>query len=225
MPQNDRPCSISGCGNRAKARGWCGRHYMRWWMHGDPNAVIRHVAPAGEPIAFLTAAIAYAGDECLLWPYAKNNEGYGQINLGSGRKKLAHRAVCEETHGAPPNPSAESAHGCGNGHKGCVTPRHLRWATRAENAADMVAHGRSTRGTKSPANKLTEAQAIEVFRRAQTGEPQQAIASSFGISQTAVGKIARRETWGWLTASLIGTTADELHRGASAANNSARVPA
>jgi hypothetical protein len=42
--------SIRGCQDAATSRGWCGRHYYRWWKHGDPNAKVRQRATANEPI-------------------------------------------------------------------------------------------------------------------------------------------------------------------------------
>ncbi len=30
-------CSIEGCDAPVQARGWCNRHYLRWWRHGDPE--------------------------------------------------------------------------------------------------------------------------------------------------------------------------------------------
>ena len=29
-------CSVLGCGRVCYARGWCSRHYQRWWTYGDP---------------------------------------------------------------------------------------------------------------------------------------------------------------------------------------------
>jgi 5-methylcytosine-specific restriction endonuclease McrA len=31
-----RPCSIEACGRLVVARGWCGAHYRRWHLYGDP---------------------------------------------------------------------------------------------------------------------------------------------------------------------------------------------
>lgn len=30
-----KDCSVEGCTNPAKKRGWCSLHYQRWWKHGD----------------------------------------------------------------------------------------------------------------------------------------------------------------------------------------------
>lgn len=34
-------CSVEGCEREARARGWCMKHYHRWWKHGDPLVLIR----------------------------------------------------------------------------------------------------------------------------------------------------------------------------------------
>ena len=32
-----RTCSIDGCSNQHKAKGWCNKHYQRALKHGDPT--------------------------------------------------------------------------------------------------------------------------------------------------------------------------------------------
>ena len=32
-----RKCTFPGCSGKHEARGWCRKHYMRWWRHGDPG--------------------------------------------------------------------------------------------------------------------------------------------------------------------------------------------
>lgn len=192
-------CSVQDCDNDAFSRTWCRKHYMRWWTHGDVNKVLEKHALAGEPAAFLEKAKTYRGDECLIWPYATNGDGYGQINIGNGKKAVVSRLVCEDANGPAPSGTHQAAHSCGNGNSGCVTRLHLRWATPIQNQSDMIAHGRSQRGTKAFCNKLTEAQVIEVYRRVTDGENQYILASEFSIAQTAVSKIKRGKLWGWLT--------------------------
>lgn len=31
-----RTCSVNDCSGRVFARGWCGKHYKRWYKYGDP---------------------------------------------------------------------------------------------------------------------------------------------------------------------------------------------
>lgn len=31
-------CSVDGCEDSVRVRGWCNRHYLRWYRHGDPLA-------------------------------------------------------------------------------------------------------------------------------------------------------------------------------------------
>jgi len=85
------------------------------------------------------------GYECLIWPYAKTNKGYG-VGYGrtkiNGRKQIVSRIICEAVRGAPPTPRHEAAHSCGNGHLGCCTKRHLFWKTPEENWEDRRRHGR-----------------------------------------------------------------------------------
>lgn len=45
----DRTCSIDGCEDIAKARGWCGKHYMRWYVHGDPHGAQARTRNAESP--------------------------------------------------------------------------------------------------------------------------------------------------------------------------------
>lgn len=30
-------CAVEGCDTSARARGWCGKHYQRWQIHGSPD--------------------------------------------------------------------------------------------------------------------------------------------------------------------------------------------
>src|SRR6266498_1611427 len=36
-------CSITGCANRCRARGWCNTHYERWRKYGNPLASSKRV--------------------------------------------------------------------------------------------------------------------------------------------------------------------------------------
>lgn len=190
-----RVCAIQGCGKPSRKRGWCPTHYARWQRHGDPIGG-RSYAAHGAPTAFLEAHVDYAGVECLTWPFSTNRYGYGRIYDGA-KFTTASRAMCELAHGAPPSPRHEAAHICGMGHKGCVNPSHLRWATPAENAGDTLSHGTRNRGERNGASRLTKSDVRRI--RNLAGQLSQAeLGELFGIHVETVGRIVRGTRWGWL---------------------------
>lgn len=146
---------------------------------------------------------------------------YANITLYRDRKPhvlLVHRIVCAAFHGGPPTPEHEAAHGDGDSLNN--RKDNLRWATRAENEADKIAHGtnlagkpsqvpvecrprgkshgrhtrpeRTARGERNGLAKLTESKvtSIRLDRR-----PRKEIASTYGITVTMVGYIQRGISW------------------------------
>jgi hypothetical protein len=76
----------------------------------------------------------------ILKPYLNPSNGYLTIRLG--RRQFngpIHRLVCLAFHGPPPQERMDVAHG--DGRKLNNRAENLRWATRAENFKDAVAHG------------------------------------------------------------------------------------
>jgi hypothetical protein len=187
-------CTIPDCGKPVKQQGWCNSHYARWRLHGNPLA---GRTPEGEPARYISEVVlAYEGDECVPWPYAKGSNGYALIMRG-GRLRMVSRIVCEEEHGPPPTPKHEAAHSCGKGHLSCVAKRHLDWKTSAQNKADKIGHGTHDRGERNTQAKLTEAQVIEI--RAMIGlQTQTAIARQFGVSIASISRVKSRKRWAWL---------------------------
>lgn len=188
-----RLCSIANCGKPHFGYGWCATHYARWRRNGDP-LVLQERKPRG--LTFIKeVAAAHQSDDCLLWPYGKAHYGYGEV-LIDGRKRLAHRVVCEITHGQPPPGKNDTAHSCGN--RLCVNPHHLRWATRAENETDKLSHGTSNRGARHGMSKLSVDDVREIRALHRTMRHKD-IAKKFGISAKYVNEIAsRRSRWAWL---------------------------
>jgi hypothetical protein len=126
-------CTVDGCDRDARySSGWCHRHHTRWQRNGTPLGA--GGTERGTPRQFLEMALTYTGDGCLLWPFSRTN-GYAMINIGNHPTSVS-RTICERIHGPPIGARNQAAHSCGNGAIGCITPRHLRWATRAENEAD-----------------------------------------------------------------------------------------
>lgn len=174
-------CSVSDCGSPVKARGLCGKHYWRVSKNGSPDIVRK---PHGQALEFLASVVLpFTGDECLVWPFFRNKEGYGQVN-----KRGAHVEVCERAHGPRPSNIHEAAHSCGNGHLGCVNPKHLRWATPMENAADRIKMGTTLKGERNPMAKLSDAETKAIL--AQKGRTTQAaLASAYGVNPSTISLI------------------------------------
>jgi predicted XRE-type DNA-binding protein len=190
-PLRGRSCSVDGCNKPVLARGWCNRHYRRWEAHGDPLAGRTFV---GEPERFLKeVAASHSGDGCLVWPFARNSAGYGNIML-DGRFQTVSRVVCELVNGLPPSDAHETAHLCGKGHEGCVSGGHLRWALPKENQADRYGHGTSAAGSQNSNAKLSEKEVSEI--RSLIGRlSQQQIAEKFGVSQVLISRIKLGKAW------------------------------
>jgi hypothetical protein len=94
----------------------------------------------GRCMAWLLAHVDYRHDDCLKWPFSRDNHGYGQLGH-EGKVFKAHRKMCELKNGAVPSPDHEAAHSCNRGHQGCINPNHLSWKTRSANQQDRTGHG------------------------------------------------------------------------------------
>lgn len=192
--RNKKACIAEDCGAPAHSRGMCEKHYKRFHRHGSPAG---GGTAKGDLVKFLyNVAIPSKTEACLRWPFAQNGVGYPVITI-DGERKYAHRLVCEAAHGAPPTQNHEVAHACGNGHLGCVNPRHLRWATRPENMDDKVIHGTASRGVRHGNSKLSDDD-VRSIRAMEGSACQREIADAFNVVQQTVHQILRRKSWAWL---------------------------
>lgn len=181
-----RICSIVGCDKKHYSRGWCEGHYTRWRRHGDP---LDGNPSRGEPLIWLTQMVASdpADGECIIWPYARRDAGYG-IVMFQGRGTGAHRAACILAHGAPTAERPLAAHSCGKGHLGCVHPKHVRWASSLENSQDAVYHRLVGIAPPFPTKKLSEAQ-VEYIRSRHGKDKIAVLAKQFGVSESLIFRI------------------------------------
>lgn len=148
------------------------------------------LAGRGAAIRWLQQHVSYDGADCLMWPFMLIN-GYGQFGF-AGKRYYAHRIMCEFVNGPPPSPDHEAAHSCGQGHCGCVHPKHLSWKTPSGNQLDRASHG--TKNTWGRRGKITIEQAEQI--RALDGKMKQAdIAKMFGISRSNVSFILLGKAW------------------------------
>lgn len=192
--RSERICTIPGCGKRHEARGYCPAHYYRLKEHGDP---LGGAPQRGTIIPYIhEVVLQYRGDDCLLWPFARNSDGYGTVTV-DGKTNHANRYICRLANGEPPSPKHEAAHSCGNGHIGCVTPGHLGWKTKQENEDDKVIHGTRSVGERNGQSKLTEEQARKIIHLKGKATLRE-IADEFGVSASAVSEIHQGRNWAWL---------------------------
>lgn len=146
------------------------------------------------PVEYFDTVIRnYAGDDCLPWKMTRTGDGYGQL-WRDGRHQYVHRLACEARNGPPPTSKHEAAHSCGNGHLGCVNPKHLSWKTRAENAADTKVHGTASLGERHGCAILSERDVRLVRRLASFSASE--VAAEFGVSKSTILHIRQGRKWG-----------------------------
>jgi hypothetical protein len=149
----------------------------------------------GEIAKFIEVAIEYSGDDCLVWPYYRRDNGYPQMTY-LGKKTSPSIVVCKAVHGFPPSTRHEVAHSCGNGQLGCVSGGHLRWATPKENNADKIVHGTINRGVRNGHAKLTPAKVHSIrLLQGLFGKSHRELGEQFGIAQGNVTQIVNRKAW------------------------------
>ena len=144
----------------------------------------------GANLLWLKERVNYAGDDCLLWPFAKDAlRGHGMLGYtdeaGKHVSKKAHRLMCELAHGLPPTKWHEAAHECGNGHLGCVNPRHLSWKTRSANQLDRRKHGTANKSPNGGRTRLSLEQ-IEEIRSLKGKITPARLAESFGMKRGGI---------------------------------------
>jgi hypothetical protein len=141
----------------------------------------------GKGIEFLRKHMADADGPCLIWPFCRDNHGYGQGGI-NGENFKAHKKMCELVNGPRPSPKHQASHSCGNGHGGCVHPRHLSWKTGAQNQLDRRKHGTAGTNKYGRNGKVT----VEIARQVlllRGKETQDATARRFDISKPTVRNI------------------------------------
>jgi len=144
-----RECSINGCTNDARTRGWCNAHYNRQLRNGEIEPL-----PSLSLTERLAAHLVAMPNGCIEWTLSTNCHGYGQIGRG-GRtegKASTHRLAWELANG-PISDGLHVLHHCDNPPCCQTDPTdgypdgHLFLGTRSDNMVDMISKGRS-RGQK-----------------------------------------------------------------------------
>jgi hypothetical protein len=129
-------------------------------------------------------------EECWLWTASLNHKGYGQFNI-NGAPVAAHRVSWLIAGNTIPDDKPVMRHKCRN--RNCVRPEHLEVGTHAENSADMIRDGNSTRGERCMLSKLTAEQVLHI--RSRAAETHSELAREFGVARTTITNVINRYKW------------------------------
>lgn len=189
VPMGTR-CGVLDCEKPYHAHGYCSAHVSKYRKYGDPLQSKPHPRN-GMRKRWIDERVTFSGDGCLEFPFSRNQNGRGIISVG-GNSIGASRYMCIIAHGESEQPDLVAAHSCGNGHLGCVNPRHLRWATTTENENDKRIHGTLRMGEQINTSKLTKNEAAFVKSSRQSGV---SLSRMFGVSTAAVSAIRTGKNW------------------------------
>lgn len=137
--------------------------------------------------------------QCIEATGSLNAHGYGHVRY-EGKVVRAHRLAYAQAHGLTLEDIAGRIvrHACDN--PACINPAHLVLGTHTDNMRDMAERGRNRqpKGIRNAKSKLSDADVIEIRRRAAAGETNKAIAKDYGIAPSQISRIHTRKTWGHL---------------------------
>lgn len=127
---------------------------------------------------------------CWLWGGPESGDGYGTF-YAQGRVYRAHRAAYTLFVGDPAG--LLICHRCDT--PLCVNPGHLYAGTHADNVRDCVRRGRNhiARGTQHGNAKLTPEQVRSIRNDRESFQAD--LADAYGVSQSLISLIKRREAW------------------------------
>lgn len=186
-----RKCSIEGCEREHYGKGFCSAHYKRNRRHGDPLA---GRIGTGEAQKFIDDVLRSDSQECIEYPFYRNEYGYGWMRYNGGTLG-SHVVVALRYLGPKPTPRHEVCHTCGNGHKGCVNPKHLYWGTRSDNMQDAIAHNTAACLRKKPTGesayrtKYSDEELLEAKERMQNGESVASLIKKTGMSHSTLYRL------------------------------------
>lgn len=133
------------------------------------------------------------GKTAWLRPCRLQRGGYLAVSLqanGKGHTRVVHKLVAEAF--LPPRPSHNYQIAHRDGDKTNNHHSNLRWATRAENERDKLAHGTSNRGERSGTAKLSnrDAELVRDLCRMAPRGIQKRLAEYFQVTGGTISNIA-----------------------------------
>lgn len=132
---------------------------------------------------------------CWEWNGGRTGQAYGAVRIGSRQVKV-HRASYRHFNGPLPQ-GLVVRHKCDN--PPCMNPDHLELGTHRDNMRDRDLRGRGVQhqGSRNPAAKITEQDVRDIRKEYARGVLTQAMLGEvYGLTQSSVGEIVLRKTWG-----------------------------
>lgn len=177
----DGICIAPTCTAHVHALSLCKSHYSRFRRYGvlEPLRV-----PNGEPLRHYQEHIMAVTDDCKIWPYMVDKDGYGKLKVGL-RNEGVHKLACEAWHGPKPSPIHQAAHGpCHN--RACWNGAHLSWRTPEEQQQDTIRDGTKLLGNAKPNAKFTDEQVREIRKLYASGLQRKALSEKFQVHRNTI---------------------------------------
>lgn len=163
--------------------------YLPW--PGQARAV--RVDSVRAPLAVrLARSVVKEAGGCWTWTGPTGSDGYPRFKVG-GRATRLGRVVWEIAHGVDMPTDEVARHTCDR--PLCLNPAHLVCGSHADNIRDRDERGRTSRGERHYAAKLTEGSVREIRRRAAAGATRKALALEYGVSPQLISRIVLRQVW------------------------------
>ncbi len=188
-----KTCSVKGCDSKCSARDLCNLHYQR---------LIRNIPMEGRKkltlLERINLKIIKRENGCWEWTGAKSGgDGrekfkYGYIRI-NGKSKRVHRVLYKLINKTDLK-NQLLCHRCDN--PLCVNPEHLFVGTHKDNSDDMFSKKRDyhPRGENNH-SKLKEVDVLKIRQLSSEGMSYPQISSLYGVTNSTVGSIVRREKW------------------------------
>jgi hypothetical protein len=139
----------------------------------------------------------------VLKPNILKQSGRAMVTLyidGKPHWRLVARLVCRAFNGEPPTKRHQAAHLDGN--RTNDIPSNLEWKTPLQNVADRERHGRTVKGEKHHAAKLTADQVIQIRQRHKemrdAGKSYGSVAAltaEYSLGEGTITDIVSRRKW------------------------------
>lgn len=150
-------CKETDCDSRAVCKGWCNKHYQRWYKHGDPGCTTNVPTKATLEERLRHYGWSTTPTGCWEWNGSRLKTGYGRV--AHQHKVLGAHRVAHEVWIGPIPEGLQVNHHCDN--PPCINPEHLYAGTAQENMQDKVNRGRWKGGRKNLDAEVVDIEAEE----------------------------------------------------------------